>query len=496
MRVVIIGAGVAGLACGCYLQMNGYEAEILEANPLPGGLCVAWDRGPYVFDGCLRWLLGTHPSSKFHRIWRELGALGGRQVINDDEFLRVESANGRVLSVSPDLEQFSRDAKEFAPEDASRIDKLVRAAKICAPLEPLDKPLELLSTLERIKVLIRYFPILMTLLRWKNKGLGAYLAGYRNPFLRETLEALAGDGRMSALVLVMVLGWRARRNAGYVVGGSRAFVRAIARRYARLGGAIRCNTRVVSVIVEDNRAVGVRCADGTRIPATVVVSCADGRATLFKMLEGRYLNKASRYAYRHGEVFPAVLQASLGVNRTFPEICSAISLPLSPPLQVDDTTRHKRLEVAVLGSDSGLCPAGKSILIVRLASRYDYWANLRERDPDSYAQKKQALLQEIGAVLDRRFAGLSRQIEQADLATPATFARFTGNWQGSIQGWLPTPRTLGRRLPRALPGLDGFFMAGHWIETGGGLPSAALSGRYAAQMICNRDGKEFRTVAA
>lgn len=68
-RIVIIGGGVAGLACGCYLQMNGFETEILEAGTALGGLCAAWERGPYIFDGCLRWLLGTQPSSPFHRMW-------------------------------------------------------------------------------------------------------------------------------------------------------------------------------------------------------------------------------------------------------------------------------------------------------------------------------------------------------------------------------------------------------------------------------------------
>ena len=57
-KVVIIGGGIAGLSCGCYLQMNGIATEILEAGGLPGGLCTAWHRGPYVFDGCLRWLMG------------------------------------------------------------------------------------------------------------------------------------------------------------------------------------------------------------------------------------------------------------------------------------------------------------------------------------------------------------------------------------------------------------------------------------------------------
>ena len=35
-KVIIIGAGIAGLSCGCYLQMNGIQTEILEASLLPG----------------------------------------------------------------------------------------------------------------------------------------------------------------------------------------------------------------------------------------------------------------------------------------------------------------------------------------------------------------------------------------------------------------------------------------------------------------------------
>jgi len=76
-KVIIVGAGIAGLSCGCYLQMNGIQTEILEASLLPGGLCTAWHRGPYVFDGCLRWLIGTRPPSAFYQVWQELGAIAG-----------------------------------------------------------------------------------------------------------------------------------------------------------------------------------------------------------------------------------------------------------------------------------------------------------------------------------------------------------------------------------------------------------------------------------
>ena len=60
-KIVIIGAGIAGLSAGCYSRMNGYSVEIYESHALPGGLCTSWKKGEYTIDGCLHWLTGSSP---------------------------------------------------------------------------------------------------------------------------------------------------------------------------------------------------------------------------------------------------------------------------------------------------------------------------------------------------------------------------------------------------------------------------------------------------
>ncbi|HCP60352.1 MAG TPA: hypothetical protein DIT43_02095 [Dehalococcoidia bacterium] len=82
-----------------------------------------------------------------------------------------------------------------------------------------------------------------------------------------------------------------------------------------------------------------------------------------------------------------------------------------------------------------------------------------------------------------------------DVATPLTYERYTGNWQGSYQGWLITPKTMGMRMAKNLPGLKNFYMAGQWVEVGGGLPAVTISGRDVVQIICKRDKKRFVTMA-
>jgi phytoene dehydrogenase-like protein len=70
-HVVIIGGGLAGLSAGCYALRNGFRTTIVEHNLALGGVCTAWQRGPYLIDGCIHWLTG----GPFQRLYTELDIL-------------------------------------------------------------------------------------------------------------------------------------------------------------------------------------------------------------------------------------------------------------------------------------------------------------------------------------------------------------------------------------------------------------------------------------
>jgi phytoene dehydrogenase-like protein len=74
-----------------------------------------------------------------------------------------------------------------------------------------------------------------------------------------------------------------------------------------------------------------------------------------------------------------------------------------------------------------------------------------------------------------------------------TYERYTGNWQGSYMGWANTPELTSKRMNRTLPGLGSFYMAGHWVYPGSGVPSAVTSGRHVMQVICKQDKRPFVT---
>ncbi len=108
-KVRIIGAGVAGLSAGCYLQMNGYDTEIHEMHSLAGGLCTAWKRKGYTIDFCIHWLVGSSPADPFYRLWNELIDLNQVRFVNPEEYLRVEDRRGNRIRVFADIDRLEKE---------------------------------------------------------------------------------------------------------------------------------------------------------------------------------------------------------------------------------------------------------------------------------------------------------------------------------------------------------------------------------------------------
>jgi uncharacterized protein with NAD-binding domain and iron-sulfur cluster len=69
-KIVVVGAGIAGLCAAVYGLKCGYEVEFLEMRDMAGGLAMSWTRGDYRFEKCLHWLVGSRPGGDFHEQWQ------------------------------------------------------------------------------------------------------------------------------------------------------------------------------------------------------------------------------------------------------------------------------------------------------------------------------------------------------------------------------------------------------------------------------------------
>lgn len=496
---IIIGAGIAGLSAGCYGQMNGYQTRICEAHDKPGGLCTAWRRGDYTVNGSLRWLVGFRPGTSFYRIWQELDAVEGQPMLDYTELKRIERPDGKTFIAYADIDRLAQHLKQLAPADSELIDEFAEIALSSTRFNPpLNEPRELFGLGDLLRLMGQVLPYARLFLECGHLSIERYAARFSDPFLREVLPLLVDLPDFPALGLFMTLAYLHNRDTSYPIGGSLAFARRIERRYLQLGGQLQYQSPVVKVLVEAGRAVGVRLANGTEQRADVVISAADGHETIFDLLDGQYLDDNLRRTYQNFLPQKPVVLVALGVARDLSEEPHSVVRLLDQPIWLAGVER-KWLTFEHFGFDPTLAPPGKSLVVCMSEGNYAYWQQLA-RDRARYEAEKEQVAGTIIAHLDRRWPGIARQIEMVDVATPVTTERFTHNWQGSVHDWAYTTKlvdlSLFKGMPKTLPGLENFYMAGQWVEPGGGVPLVAASGRNVIQLLCHREKRPFTTQIA
>ncbi len=492
--IIIIGAGIAGLATGCYAQMNGYQTQIFELHDLPGGLCTAWYRQGYVFDGCIHYVFGSGPGQPFYSLWEELGVIQALDFVNHTEFMQLRGPGGDTLQVFSNPDQFEQHLKAISPQDARLIEAFCKGVRTFKEFDLSllqQKPKSLMTGADWARVGRQVLPFVRSLGKWGNLSLRELAAQFKHPFLRAAIPHMFAWPDVPVMVGMSLLAYLDNQNAGFPVGASLTFAKAIEQRYLALGGEIHYSAQVERILVEDDRAVGVRLYDNRDYRANRVISACDGRRTIFDLLRGEYVNRRIQKLYDGHLPIHSQLQVSLGVNRDFSGEPHWVTHLLDSPVCIAGEDRYE-IGVKHYCFDPSLAPPGKSVVIIMLTTAYDYWQQIYGRR-EYHAEE----IQEAGILIDRLeqvYPGLKGDIEYMDVATPLSYERYTGNWQGASCGWLLTKDTLPlmiKGIPKRLPGLEKFYMVGQWTEPGGSVPIVAMSGRNMVQEICQEDYRVF-----
>jgi phytoene dehydrogenase-like protein len=176
------------------------------------------------------------------------------------------------------------------------------------------------------------------------------------------------------------------------------------------------------------------------------------------------------------------------MKRDFSDLAEIIDFKLKEPIIIGGK------EVSWIGffhycHDSQFAPKGKSVIQTQIETDFFYWKNLYEKDRKAYNREKELVLEIYIRILNDIFPEIKKDIEITDIATPVTWERYTGNWQGSYEGWVPTVKTFGVTLPKKLPGLRNFYMTGQWVFPGGGVPMCMAQGKNLIKMIVKQEKK-------
>ena len=296
------------------------------------------------------------------------------------------------------------------------------------------------------------------------------------------------------------------RHAGginYPQGGVGVIAQKLVAGLERHGGAVRYRARVVKVLLEQGRAVGVRLAGGEELRARRVVSNATRWDTFGdpdgggqqpggsgelpasampsqSLIDGADTPAAERTWRRRYRPSPSFLSLHLGVDAAvIPEGFHCHHLMLEDWAEMESEQGVIFVSIPTL-LDPSLAPEGRHIVHTFTPTDIQHWTQL---SPADYKAKKAAdaarLVQRLEAILP----GLGGAIRHQEIGTPRTHRRFLGRMGGSYG---PIPAL---RLPGLLPmpfnrtGLQNLYCVGDSCFPGQGLNAVAFSGFACAHRI-------------
>jgi phytoene desaturase len=486
--VVVVGAGMGGLAAAARLARLGHAVVVCEQAGTYGGKAGAYARDGFTFDTGPTLL--TLPAT-----YRDLFLKTGkrRQLEDVVDLVPVDPAfhyrfpggtqlqlpNASRAGVVKELtavlgEDAAADWDRFLTH-ASELWSVTRQPFVESPLEGGWRDLLRLS---------RRVDDLRTVAPWRTlRGLGR--RRLRDPRLRLLLERYAtyvgSDPRRAPAALAVIPYVEHTFGVWYVRGGLRRLADAVYERCLLVGATFRFGADVAEVLTANGRVSGVRLVSGEQLPADVVVSDADALHLYGDLVparrELRRLRRAGRtlsgfvllLALRdrtpglghHTVLFPedydAELDAVFGSRpRPVADPTIYIAAPDDPALRPDD--EHEAWSVLVNAPTQG---------------RVDWTA---AGFADAYADRILTVLAQRG--LDVRDRLLWREIR-----TPADLERDTRSPGGSIHGSASHgPRAAFLRPANRSP-VTGLYLVGGSAHPGGGLPLVAMSAALVADMI-------------
>jgi 1-hydroxycarotenoid 3,4-desaturase len=487
-RVVIIGAGVAGLAAALELAFLGLDVEVVERAAGPGGKMrevevggARLDAGPTVLT--MRW------------VFEEIFAAAGANLADHVPMRQAAIIARHAWSAEERLDLYTDTDKS---EDA--IGRLAGAAEArgyrefcrCARriYETLEEPF-IRSPRPRLLSLIAGAGLTGLADLWALRPFstlwGALGEFFADPRLRQLFARYAtycGSSPFLAPATLMLVAHVESQGVWLVEGGMHRLAAALAELAARSGARFRYGSEVSEIVVEAGRAAGVKLARGERLDADAVVVNADA-AAIADGLFGSAVAHAVPAVDRRARSLSAVTWSLLANADGFPLLRHNVFFSRDYRAEFSDIVQHQRLPAAptvyVCAQDredhDEKAPdhAGRFLCIVNAPPTGD-------RDPLNQA--------ELEACGERTFSHLERcglflhhRPETVLVTDPAAFERLFPATGGALygrasQGWKASfDRPIARsKLPR-------LYLAGGSVHPGPGVPMAALSGRLAAASL-------------
>lgn len=495
-KAIVVGAGIGGLAAATDLARSGFDVQVLDQAPGPGGklipVCIKerlLDAGPTVFT--MKWV--------FEALFDEAGASFDDDLPNRplDLLARHAWPDGTKLDLYSDVGRSADAIARFAGPEAARgfLAFSKRAHQIYRTLEgpfirsqqPTPISLARGAGLAGLGDLWRISPF-TTL--WR--ALGEHFA---DPRLRQLFGRYAtynGSSPFLSPATLMLIADVEQQGVWSIDGGMHCLARALEALAERNGARFRYDAPVREIIVSRGRAVGVRLSDGDELMADAVVFNGDAAALGAGLLGAAARKAANEVASAHRSL-SAVTWLALAETEGFPlarhnvffsrdyghefeTILARRQLPEDATIYIcaQDRAGDAAASTATVAHTAQVASERLLCLINAPAD-----GDRRPFGPEEIERCQARMIEKL------QTAGLKigMRPEQTVVRTPRDFAEAYPATGGALYGQASHGWRASFSRPAAATRIPGLYLAGGSVHPGAGLPMAALSGRIAARRL-------------
>ncbi len=487
MDVIIIGAGVGGMTCGCLLAQKGLNVLIVEKNQKIGGCCSSFKKEEFSFDLSVQ-SLGE--CQKGGRIWNLLSRL---DLLDQVQFIPLEPAREYHFSKqrivqSSRIETHIETLSRLFPTERKGIKQVYETLR-----KIFDEFSQIPSSLNWFdpSSFLSQFPFLST---YRDKTFAQLLNEHiSNPFLKTILSirssyALLPPEEISVIGMAGVEMSYFNYGVSCVRGSVEGLPFKMGRAFERMNGKVFLGQEVEKILLEKKRAIGIKLKDGQEYTGKVIVSNIDARKTFFgllaeDLLPGGYRSKLKgmrpslSYFILYLGIEGGLEELSVSNNEVFPD--DQISKEYQDLYENRIPERAPFYLLAPSKVNPFQAPDAASTLCLSIKAPYHFSLGW---NPKTIDELSESLIFRASAFIP----DLKKRILVKVETTPKTIEKWTGNLFGAAYGWAQIPSQSGiHRLQRTTP-ISNLFLTGHWTTPGGGVAAVVASGELTAETIWSK----------
>ena len=475
MGLVVIGGGISGLSAALTWALNHDTSKdpvlLIEKEPRTGGYVTSFERKGYLFDTC-QMIPNISEILEYLQVDIEMKKFMGyysRLFIVDPKTEKVKK-----IELPSGFRTFKKKLMTEYPKNAKEIEKF------------LDYSRAMYIELFKLKMEAGFVDIIKLLftcpkiIKNSSKTFKDYFTQFNitEPDVIEIFDvfaafsALPGD-RAAALITISAMN-SLLDGAFRPTEGFQQFPKKIEEKYLSLGGKLLPKTEVKKILVEDGVVKGVKLADGKEILSDYVITTVDPKVAMKEMVGIDKIRAIdAKYAQKVEDVKMSC--SSMNVSLGLDDKIDLAALGLDCGYNVI-TTGGNTFDKLFDGFEKGeiafsdslfhfgvICPSlttgGKPNITIRVVPMaLGDWAELRDKDPKKYKEKKEKWANyAIDKVEKYLIPNLRKHIVVTDISTPATYARYSGSPTGSIYDMAPYTTNFGRSRLKMRTPIKGLF---------------------------------------